>query len=78
MRRNERISRNDHAHPVPGMKFKKCRFGNVDGGKKSDADQAGALSGIHSITSNQKVSHRHHRLLWSERLQNYEDRGSGF
>ena len=49
MRRNDRISRNDHAHPVPGMKFKKCCCGKVDVGKKSDADQAAALSSILSI-----------------------------
>ena len=50
VRRNERISRNDHAHPVSGMKVTKCCFGDLDSGKKSDADQASILSGIISIS----------------------------
>ena len=50
VRRNERISRNDHAHPVSAMKLTKFCFGDLDSGKKSDADHAAALSGIISIT----------------------------
>jgi hypothetical protein len=49
VRQNDRISSNDHAHPVSGMKFKKCRCGKVDDGTKSDADQANALSSVLSI-----------------------------
>ncbi len=49
VRRNERISRNDHAHAVSGMKVNKFCSGNVDSGKKSDSNQAAALSSILSI-----------------------------
>ena len=50
VRRNERISRIDDSHRVSGMKFTKCCFGDLDTGKKSDADQATILCGIFSIT----------------------------
>ena len=75
---NDRSIRNDHAHPVSGMKFKKCCCGNVDSGKKSDADQATALSGILSILPTKRYPIGTIACYGPNELQNYEDCGSSF
>jgi hypothetical protein len=44
--RNKRISRDDHSLSGSGKEFKKCYCSKVDGGSRTDSDDAAALSGF--------------------------------